>query len=98
MDCNQTVICGNIVKLGILRYTPAGVAVIEFEISHASHQMEAGVSRQVTCDVFAVALGQMALTISGIKTGSMVKLTGFITKKSRNNQQLVLHVDHVVKL
>lgn len=98
MDCNQTVICGKIIKLSVLRYTPAGVAVIELEVSHASHQMEAGISRQVVCEIFAVALGQIAIIISDIKIGSMVKLTGFLAKKSRISQLLVLHIDNVVQL
>jgi primosomal replication protein N len=35
---------GNSLKLGVLRYTPAGVAVIEFTIHHVSRQTEAGVA------------------------------------------------------
>jgi primosomal replication protein N len=95
LECNQTIICGKIVKLGVLRYTPAGVAVIEFTINHASRQREAGIVRQIILDIFAVALGQLALTIAGFKINSMVKLTGFLNRKSHLNQQLVLHTDHI---
>jgi primosomal replication protein N len=98
LDCNQTVICGKIIKLGVLRYTPAGVAVIDFTINHASRQIEAGITRQVLCEIFAVALGQMAITISDFKTDTMVKLTGFLNRKSRNNHQLVLHVNNIVQI
>lgn len=96
MDCNQTIICGKIIKLGVLRYTPAGVAVIEFTINHASRPIEAGVTRQIMFEILAVALGQMALTVAEIKINSAVKLTGFLNRKSHLNQQLVLHADHVV--
>jgi primosomal replication protein N len=95
LECNQTIICGKIVKLGVLRYTPAGVAVIEFTINHASRQREAGIVRQIILDIFAVALGQLALTIAGFKINSMVKLTGFLNRKSHLNQQLILHTDHI---
>ncbi|MDO9312362.1 MAG: primosomal replication protein N [Nitrosomonas sp.] len=95
MDCNQTIICGRIAKLGVLRYTPAGVAVIEFTINHVSRQKEAGVARQIIFDILAVALGQLALTVAEFKINNTVKLTGFINRKSHMNHQLVLHTDHI---
>ena len=95
MSCNETAICGKIVEIGCLRYTPAGIAVTEFKISHVSRQIEAGKPRQVECEIAAVALGQMAETISGIATGSAVKLAGFLARKSRMSMQLVLHVNSI---
>lgn len=95
MDCNQVVICGKIAEISKLRYTPAGVAVAEFKISHVSCQIEAGLSRQVECEISAVALAQMAGTISAMQPGATVKLTGFLAKKSRMSLQLVLHVNNV---
>lgn len=96
MDCNQTIICGEILKLGILRYTPAGIAVIEFTVSHVSQQIEAGVARQIICEILTVALGQLALNVAELKVNDKVKLTGFLNRKGRMNQQLVLHASHVV--
>ena len=95
MDCNQTIICGKIIKLGVLRYTPAGTAVIEFAVNHVSRQIEAGVARQIMCEILAVALGQLALTVAGFKINSTVKLAGFLNRKSHMNQQLILHIDHI---
>ena len=95
MDCNQTIICGKILKLGVLRYTPAGIAVIEFTVNHVSRQIEAGVARQIICEILAVALGQLALTVAGFKINNTVKLAGFLNRKSHMNQQLVLHTDHI---
>ncbi|SEL39242.1 primosomal replication protein N [Nitrosovibrio tenuis] len=95
MNCNQTAICGKIVEIASLRYTPAGVAVTEFKISHVSRQIEAGRSRQVECEVSAVALGQMAEIISRVTAGTAVKLVGFLAKKSRMSLQLVLHVNNI---
>ena len=95
MDCNQTIICGKILKLGVLRYTPAGIAVIEFTVNHVSRQIEAGVARQIICEILAVALGQLALTVAGFKINSAVKLAGFLNRKSHMNQQLILHIDHI---
>lgn len=96
MDCNETIICGKIIKLGILRYTPAGIAVIEFIVNHVSHQVEAGVVRQIKCEILAIALGQIALTVAELKVDNKVKLMGFLNRKSHMNQQLVLHTNQVV--
>ena len=95
MNCNQTVIYGKIIEIGSLRYTPAGVAVTEFRISHVSRQIEADKPRQVECEISAVALAQMAEAIAGIAPDTLVKLAGFLAKKSRMSLQLVLHVNKV---
>lgn len=95
MGCNDVAICGKVVETSALRYTPAGVPVAEFKISHASRQIEAGQSRQVECEIFAVALGQMAEAVSGVETGISLKLTGFLARKSRMNPQLILHVNGI---
>lgn len=95
MNSNQTVICGKIVKLEQLRYTPVGKAIIEFEISHTSKQIEASIERQVACEIFAVALADMAKTISGMEVGGFIKLTGFLAKRNKFSTQLVLHVTHI---
>jgi primosomal replication protein N len=96
LDCNQTIICGEVTKLGILRYTPTGIAIIEFTVNHVSQQIEAGVARQIICEILAVALGPLALSVTELKVSSKIKLTGFLNRKSRMNQQLVLHANHVV--
>ncbi|MDV6345479.1 primosomal replication protein N [Nitrosomonas sp. Is37] len=95
MNCNQTVICGKIVRIDSLRYTPVGKAVIEFEISHTSKQIEASIQRQVACEVFAVALADMAKKICDIEIGSFVKLTGFLAKRNKISSQLALHVTQI---
>lgn len=95
MYCNQTIICGKIIKLGVLRYTPAGIAIIEFTVQHASQQIEAGVARRIMCEVLAVALGQLASVVAEFKVDEAIKLTGFLNRKSHLNQQLVLHIDHI---
>ncbi|MEO6823499.1 MAG: primosomal replication protein N [Nitrosospira sp.] len=95
MNCNQVVICGKILEIGSLRYTPAGVAVAEFKISHVSRQIEAGKPRRVDCEILAVALAQMAEIIAGITPGTEMKLAGFLAKKSRMSLQLVLHVNNI---
>lgn len=99
MDCNQAVISGEIIKLAELRFTPAGVAIVEFSIRHQSNQfINAGISRQVKCDIPAIAFEQIAMVMIKLEIGYRVKLTGFLAKKSQLSQQLILHVNNVVQL
>lgn len=95
MDCNQTVIGGEIIEKAVLRYTPAGVAVSEFRVRHASHQIEAGKPRRVECEIAAVALAELAEQSAGMPPGAMVRLSGFLARKSRMSMQLALHVSRI---
>ncbi len=95
MNCNQTVVCGKVIQVDGLRYTPAGVAVTEFKISHVSRQIEAGKPRRIECEISAIALAQSGEIIAGITLGAKVKLVGFLAKRSRMSLQLVLHVSNV---
>ncbi|PTR17172.1 restart primosome assembly protein PriB [Nitrosospira sp. Nsp2] len=95
MHCNQTVICGRVIETGSLRYTPAGIAVTEFKIGHASRQIEAGKPRKVECEIPVVALAQSLETVAAITPGTMVKVAGFLAKKNRMSLQLVLHASKI---
>ena len=78
-----------------MRYTPAGVAVSEFRVSHVSHRLEAGKPRRVECEIAAVALAELAEKATGMLPGVMVRLTGFLARKGRMSLQLVLHVNRI---
>lgn len=93
MECNRVVLCGRILEKDELRYTPAGIPVVNFKIVHDSEQMEAGGKRQVQCEVNSIAFEQMALEIGKLKIDDSVQLEGFLSRKSRMSTQLVLHVN-----
>ena len=95
MDCNSVEICGEIAEITPLRYTPAGVAVLNFRLHHASWQMHGGMKRNVECEIQALALDEVAKTAEKLKVGAQVRLTGFLARKSKDNLQLVLHVNNV---
>jgi primosomal replication protein N len=95
LDCNQTVICGKVIETSILRHTPAGIAVTEFKIGHSSRQVEAGKPRQVECEILVVALAQLTKTATLLTPGTVVKVAGFLSRKSRMSVQLVLHANKI---
>jgi primosomal replication protein N len=75
-----------------LRFTPAGVPVVECVIGHRSEQIEAGGARRVECEIPAIALGDPARWIEQAAPGMAVRLSGFLAARSKNGKQPRLHV------
>jgi primosomal replication protein N len=80
---------------GALRNSPAGVAVVEFSLGHASRQEEAGAMRRVECEVTCVALGSLASLLAAAKLGNQLRVAGFLAAKSLKNRATVLHVKEI---
>ncbi|HSA90590.1 MAG TPA: primosomal replication protein N [Burkholderiales bacterium] len=78
-----------------MRYTPAGVAAVEFRLAHRSEQDEAGARRAVEAEVSAVAFETQAKLLAGAKLGIGLKLNGFLGAKSKRSKRLVLHVTNI---
>ena len=95
LSSNRCVIDGELLELDDLRYTPAGIARIGLKIRHVSTQQEAGISRQLQCDIPAVALGEAAQQVGRLQIGQSVRVEGFLAQRSLRIAQLVLHIDNV---
>jgi primosomal replication protein N len=78
-----------------LRYTPAGVPVVDFKVDHESEQDEAGSRRTVKAEIPAVAFEAQARLVAAAKPGSAVKLQGFLGAKGKRSKKLVLHVTNI---
>ena len=52
----------------------------------------------VQSELPVVAIGETASILAGLKIGDKVKLKGFLNRKSQTNQQLVLHVNHIIQI
>ncbi len=78
-----------------LRYTPAGIPVTEALLQHVSQQVEANMARQVEFEMAVIALGESARWLQAAPLGGAVKVTGFLTAKSRNSRTTVLHVSTI---
>ena len=93
--CNRFVVDGELVELESLRTTPAGVARIALKIRNVSTQQEAGMQRQVQCEIPALALGAAAKQASVLQLGQRVKAEGFLAQRSLRIAQLVMHIDNI---
>jgi len=49
----------------------------------------------VECEILVVALAQLPETATALVPGTMVKVAGFLAKKSRMSLQLVLHANTI---
>ena len=95
MRLNRFELSGRLLELGALRYTPAGVAALEFKLRHESQQNEAGGSRRVEAEIGAIAFEAQARLLAGSQLNTALKLQGFLGAKSKRSKKLVLHVTHI---
>jgi primosomal replication protein N len=89
---NQTQLAGRLLERGALRYTPAGIAVLEFVVGHVSQQIEAETPRTVECEMACIAAGTLAKLLSKGQQGDSVKVSGFLAARSLKRRTPVLHV------
>ncbi|BEV73481.1 MULTISPECIES: primosomal replication protein N [unclassified Paludibacterium] len=92
---NHLVLTATVEREEALRYTPAGLPVLEMWLRHHSKQNEAGFERDVTCEIQAVLIGKQAPLHAGKLAGNTVTLTGFLSQRSLKNPRLVLHIEYV---
>jgi primosomal replication protein N len=82
---------------------------MRFRLTHRSLQLEAGIERQTEFEVSAVAIGEVADTVSKLQAGDAVTVQGFLAARRRTGAalrtpapqpgtQLIFHVTHVAPL
>jgi primosomal replication protein N len=91
---NRVLIEGLLQLKDCLRYTPAGIAMIEGWIIHQSEQSEAGIQRKVDCEIAFVALGEISHQLAKLPAQQAIKCKGFLAaRSSKYRQNLVLHIE-----
>jgi len=81
-----------------LRYTPAGLPVVEMLLDHVSEVLEAGQTRRVALQLPAVALGDVALLLADVPLGAGLHVQGFLAPLRKGSGRIVLHVQHAQRL
>ncbi len=76
----------------MIRYTPAGMPIVNAVLQHSSQQMEAGIARLIEFEISALAAGDISGPFSQAPLGGMYQFGGFLAKKSRNSKSLVFHI------
>jgi primosomal replication protein N len=88
---NRVVLSAQLVERGAVRYTPAGLPACDFSLKHESQVTEAGQPRQVSMEMRAVAIGEIAQRLVKLEIGAAGTFAGFLTNQ-RNGRGAVLHV------
>ena len=89
---NQLRIRGKAVAKSALRFTPAGVAVLETSFEYQGTVLEAAAQRSLKFEFCAIALGAVAQALDREPLGHLVMLEGFIAPRTRRSTRLVMHV------
>ena len=92
---NRIELAGVLVERQALRFTPAGVPVVEGVLRHQSEQLEAGSPRRVDCEVRLIALAAVARSLQAVEPGAGLVLGGFLAARSRHGKQLQMHVTKI---
>ena len=82
-----------VVTRDTLRYTPAGVPLLNLTLQHESTLVEAKLPRVVQATVDAVVLGEVAREMDRLMVGQVITVTGFLANRSQRSTRVVLHVN-----
>ena len=93
MQANTVTLDARMRSRGDLRFTPAGVPALDFELDHESTQIEAGGERRVACELAGIAIGPVATELAGISPGATIRCTGFLARRYRTGITIALHVN-----
>jgi primosomal replication protein N len=91
---NRLVLSGSLVRRGALRYTPAGLPAVDFELQHESSVVQDGQERKVSMSLKALAIGSIVPSVAGLALGAPAVFDGFLAA-SRNGRGLLYHVTEV---
>ncbi len=80
-------------NLQAIRYSPAGVPVLMFELQHRSRQMEADTALDVVVTMRVQAAGELAQEVGRFSDGTQIAIKGFLARTSQRSDLPVLHVN-----
>ena len=89
---NELKLLAQLTERDVMRYSPAGVPIINAKLRHDSQQVEAGVLRIVELEINALAAGEVASRMEQLPLGGQFLFLGFMAKKNRNSKSLVFHI------
>lgn len=89
---NEVALNGEFTQKAPMRYTPAGLAVLEGVFHHQGEVMEAGAKRKLLFDFPAIAIGEIATALDKEPLGKTLEVTGFIAPRSARSRQLIVHI------
>lgn len=91
---NRLLLDARLVERRTLRYTPADLPALDFELQHESELSEDRQVRKVSLQLRAVALGAVTPALQAMPLGTAGTFAGFLAA-ARNGRGVVFHVTEV---
>ncbi len=89
---NQLRIQAKLVEKQMIRYTPAGLPVVQCVLEYEGGVVEAGIERLVSLSLDSKALGDIAVALNQLPLNTVAMWTGFLAKKSKTGRSLMFHL------
>jgi primosomal replication protein N len=90
---NEVTLDARLAARSDLRFTPAGIPALDFQLAHESMQAEADVDRRVACELAAIAIGPLARDLAAVSVGAQLRCRGFLARRYRTGTSVALHVN-----
>ena len=91
MAANTVVLVGQLIGRDALRYTPAGIALLNAKLAHLSEQAEAGGKRSVEFEIDLLFAGEVAVQADRLVLGQQLSVSGFLAHRRRQSRTLQMH-------
>ena len=92
---NRISLKATLLERDAMRYTPAGIPIVNATLFHSGAQVEAGIERRVELEVPCMAAGDLAQQLAQLPMDQSFLFEGFLARKSRQGKTLVLHIMNI---
>jgi primosomal replication protein N len=94
---NQLVLSAQLESLAALRYTPAGLAVLDIGLKHESELIQHGLARKVSLSLSARAFGDVIIQIQQMEIGASSCFEGFLGS-FRNGRGVLFQIQRIIPI
>lgn len=95
MSVNVLSLAARLIEREPMRYTPAGVPLVECVLEHTSEVMEAGTKRKVEMTLQAIAIGEGSGLLAHYPLGKIACFTGFLAPRSLKVRAVRFHITQI---
>ena len=88
---NSLVLQAQLIERSAIRYTPAGLPVLDFLLKHSSQIIQESQPRKVDFEIKARIVGALIHRLASVALGSSIGFAGFIGSH-RNGKGILFHV------
>ncbi|MBY4898061.1 primosomal replication protein N [Cupriavidus sp. AU9028] len=89
---NQLRLLATLAERDALRFTPAGIPVVNCLLHYSGEVTEARTQRQLEFAIAAMGVGEVGQRLERTPLGTLLDCEGFLARKHRNSKALVFHI------